>query len=112
NILHAEFIISEDPLPHQKEFVEAFEAEYGKLPKHFEAAGWDALHILAKHIGAVGVDAENEKLCESIRQPYEGVMARWDFSQPDMGGLTLESFTYSMLENGVFKRIDFKASEN
>lgn len=111
NIVHAEFIISEDPLPNQKEFVETFQKEYGRLPKHFDAAGWDAVTHLAQTLGKVGLDASNEELCAALRQPYEGVMTRFDFGQPDMGGLTLSSFTYSKLENGVFKRLDFKAAE-
>lgn len=111
NIVHAEFLISEDPLPNQKEFVEIFQKEYGRLPKHFDAAGWDAITHLAQSLGKAGLDASNEELCAALRQPYDGVMTRFDFSQPDMGGLTLSSFTYSKLENGVFKRLDFKAGE-
>ena len=112
NVVHAEFLISEDPLPHQKEFVELFQKQNGYLPKHFEAAGWDALTMLAQRIAAAGGNPSRETLCDSIRQPYQGVMARWDFSQPDLGGLTLESFSYSKLENGMFKRLDFKAGKN
>lgn len=111
NIVHAEFLIAEDPQPHQAEFVELFTKEHGFLPKHFEAAGWDAVWMLAKAIKAVGPAASHDQLCQELRQPYDGVMARWDFSQPDMGGLTLKSFTYSRLENGAFKRLDFKAGE-
>lgn len=112
NVIHAEFLISEDPLPHQREFVELFRKQHGYPPKHFEAAGWDALTMLAQKIAAGGSNPSRETLCTSIRQPYQGVMARWDFSQPDMGGLTLESFTYSKLKNGVFKRLDFKARKD
>lgn len=105
-VIHAEFLISEEPLPHQAEFVAAFEAEYGRLPKHFEAAGWDALRMLAAAIESAGVDASNEALCAALRQPYQGVMAGWDFSQPDMGGLTLDSFTYSQIRGGQFTRLE------
>lgn len=111
NIVHPEFLIAEDPLPNQKEFVEAYQKEYGVLPKHFEAAGWDALTMLAKAIEKVGPSAPSDRLCTELRQPYSGVMTRWDFSQPDMGGLTLASFTYSKLEKGKFKRLDFKATQ-
>jgi branched-chain amino acid transport system substrate-binding protein len=112
NVIHAEFLISEDPLPHQKEFVELFQKQHRYPPKHFEAAGWDALTMLAQKIAAGGGNPSRETLCISIRQPYQGVMARWDFSQPDMGGLMLESFTYSKLEKGTFKRLDFKARKD
>lgn len=111
NVVHAEFLISEDPLPSQQEFVRIFQEEYGRLPKHFEAAGWDAVTHLAQSLERAGADASNEELCAALRTPYDGVMTRFDFSQPDMGGLTLSSFNYSRLEKGVFKRLDFKASE-
>lgn len=108
-IVHAEFLIAEDPLPSQAEFVKGYEAEYGHKPKHFEAAGWDALNIIAK--GLASAPEGGDALCDAIRQPYDGVMARWDFSQPDLGGLTLSQFNYSLLQNGEFKRLEFKAAD-
>lgn len=112
NIVHAEFIVPEDPLPHQEEFIERYQEAHGELPKHFAAAGWDAVHMLAERIAEVGPDAPSEELCEALRQPYQGVTTTWDFSQPDMGGLTLDSFTYSMLEDGSFSRLDYNPNEN
>jgi len=48
NIVFPEYLIAEDPLPTQQAFVEACRKEYGKLPKHFSAAGWDAVMALAE----------------------------------------------------------------
>ncbi len=111
NIIHPEFLLAEDPLPSQKEFVEAFRKEYGKLPKHFSAAGWDALMSLAEVLKTAGGDAAPEKLCEGMRRPYQGAMTKYDFSAPDMGGMTLAGFTYSKLVGGRFTRLDYKAAK-
>ena len=46
-VVFPEFLIAEDPLPHQASFVQTFKAAYGRLPKNYEAAGWDAVHVLA-----------------------------------------------------------------
>lgn len=107
NIIHAEFLIAEDPQPYQREFVELFKQEYGRLPKHLEAAGWDAVMTLADALKTVGPDASNEAFCAAMRRPYQGVMAKYDFSAPDMGGLTLASFNYSKLVGGKFTRLDY-----
>jgi branched-chain amino acid transport system substrate-binding protein len=109
NVIHPEFLIAEDPQPNQKEFVELFKKEYGKLPKHLEATGWDALQAMARGFETAGVDATNEKVCEAMRRPYVGAMTKFDYSAPDMGGLTLSSYTYSKLVKGQFTRLDFKA---
>jgi branched-chain amino acid transport system substrate-binding protein len=46
-----------------------------------------------------------------MRRPYQGVMAKFDFSAPDMGGLTLASFNYSKLVKGKFTRLDYTAAK-
>ena len=48
DIVFAEFLVSEDPLAHQKEFTDLFRKAYNNYPKAFDAAGWDAVHILAR----------------------------------------------------------------
>lgn len=111
NIVHAEFLVAEDPLPNQKEFVEAYQKEYGKLPKHFSAAAWDAVMALAAALKEAGPDASGDKLCAAVRKPHQGAMTRYDFSAPDMGGLTLAGYTYSKLVGGRFTRLDYKAAK-
>ncbi|HVR53494.1 MAG TPA: ABC transporter substrate-binding protein [Pseudorhodoferax sp.] len=111
NVIFPEFLIAEDPLPTQQEFVEAYRKEYGKLPKHFSAAAWDAVMALADALQTAGADASGEKLCAAMRRPYVGAMARFDFSAPDMGGLDLSSFNYAKLTGGRYSRLAYKPAQ-
>ncbi len=109
NIVFAEFLVAEDPLPGQAAFVEAFRKEYGVLPKTMEASTWDAFNAVAAGLAKVGSDPQSGALCEAIRGPFEGAMARFDFSKDDMTGLTLQSYVFSKLDKGKFVRLPFKA---
>lgn len=111
NIVHAEFLIAEDPLPNQADFVKAFTQEYGRPPKHFEAAGWDAVMAVAEALKATGPEPAEGALCTALRKPYPGIFATYDFSAPDMGGLTLASFNYSLLSKGQFSRLPYRAAQ-
>lgn len=110
NIVFAEFLVSEDPLPYQAEFVDAFRKEYGHLPKMFEAAAWDALQHTASALRKAGADASSAKLCEALRQPFQGALARFDFSAKDQTGLGLGSLVYSKVSAGRFSRLPFRAA--
>ena len=107
DISFAEFLVAEDPLPHQKEFVEMYRKEYGTMPKTYEAAGWDAVHILAKALEKAGPDADADTLATAIRSPTQGVLAAYDFTKDDMTGIALSSYTYSKLVKGRFTRLPF-----
>ena len=109
NIVFAEFLVAEDPLPGQVAFVEAFRKEYGVLPKTMEASAWDAFNAVAAGLAKVGSDPQPGALCEAIRGPFDGAMARFDFSKDDMTGLTLQSYVFSKLDKGKFVRLPFKA---
>ncbi len=110
DIVFPEFIVSEDPLPHQKEFVEMFVKEYGTLPKTYDAAGWDAAHVIAQALNEAGPDASGEAIADAIRaNQYRGVIASFNFSAPDMTGIELESYTYSKLVDGNYTRLPFTA---
>lgn len=111
NIVFPEFLIAEDPLPNQVEFVEAYKREYGKLPKHFSAAGWDAVMSLVDALKTAGPDASGEKLCDAMRRPYQGATTRYDFSAPDMGGMTMAGFNYSKLTGGKYSRLNYKPAK-
>lgn len=111
NIVFPEFLIAEDPLPNQVEFVEAYQKEYGKLPKHFSAAGWDAVMSLVDAMKIAGPDATGEKLCAAMRRPYQGATTRYDFSAPDMGGMTMAGFNYSKLTGGKYSRLNYKPTK-
>jgi branched-chain amino acid transport system substrate-binding protein len=111
NIVHAEFLIAEDSLPSQADFVEAFTQEYGHPPKHFEAAGWDSVMAVAEALKTTGPEPAEGALCKELRKPYPGVFAKYDFSAADMGGLTLSSFNYSLLTKGHFSRLPYRAAQ-
>ena len=107
DIVFAEFLVSEDPLPHQKEFVELFRKTYNTMPKAFDAAGWDAVQILAKGLAKAGPDAKPDALAAALRGPHQGVLAAFNFAAPDMTGIALSSYTYSKLVKGRFTRLPF-----
>lgn len=112
DIVFPEFIVSEDPLPHQKEFVELFQKEKGSLPKTYDAAGWDAVHVLAQALEKAGPDAGHEALAAAIRASrYRGVVAQYNFGAADMTGIELDSYTYSKLVKGRYTRLPFKAGK-
>lgn len=111
NVVFADFLVAEEPLPHQVEFVQAFQKEYHRLPKNFEAAGYDSLMAIAKGLEQVGTSATNQQLCTALRQPYQGQMTQYDFRADDMGGLKTSSFVYSEFKNGKFTRLPFKAGQ-
>lgn len=107
DIVFPEFVVGEDPLPHQTEFVNLYKTAYNALPKNYEAAGWDAVHILARALEKAGPDAGGEAIAKAIREPYKGVTAAYNFAAPDMTGVELSSYVYSKLVNGKFTRLPF-----
>ena len=112
DIVFAEFIVAEDPLPHQKEFVELFQKEKGTLPKTYDAAGWDATHVLAQALEKAGPDAKGEAIAAAIRtNRYRGVVAQYNFGAADMTGIELDSYSYSKLVKGRYTRLPFKAGK-
>jgi len=111
DIVFPEFIVNEDPLPNQKEFVELFRKEMNGRAKNFEAAAWDAVHVAMLALAKVGPDAGGSKLCEAMREPYAGVMANYNFTADDMTGIGLSSFVFSKLVNGQFTRTPFRIAK-
>ena len=109
DIVFPEFMVGEDPLPHQKAFVNAYQKEYKTVPKNYEAAGWDAVHIAVRALEKVGPDASLEAIAKEMRTPYNGVLASYNFSSEDMTGTDLSSYVYSKLVNGKFTRLPFRA---
>jgi len=109
DIVFPEFVIGEDPLPHQAEFVNLFKKTNNTLPKNYEAAGFDAVNALARAIEKAGPDAAPEAIAKALREPYKGVLATYNFGAPDMTGIELSSYVFSKLTNGKFTRLPFKA---
>jgi branched-chain amino acid transport system substrate-binding protein len=95
DIVFPEFIVNENPLPNQKEFVELFRKDMnGGRAKNFEAAAWDAVNIAMRALAKVGVDAGSD-----------------NFSADDMTGIGLSSFVFSKLVNGQYTRTPFRISK-
>jgi branched-chain amino acid transport system substrate-binding protein len=112
NIVFPEFVIGEDPLPHQKDFVALYQKEFNRLPKFIEAFTWDALVLLTDALAKVGPDAGGEKICAAVREkPYAGVFATYDFSAPDLNGVTMSSFVFAKLVHGKYTRLPFRVKE-
>jgi len=111
NVIFPEFLVGEDPLPHQAEFVRSYQREYNRLPKILEALGWDAVHVMLEAFKKAGLGAGNEKLCEAIRGPFKGDMTDYDFSADDLNGIKLSNIVFSRLVAGQFTRLPFQAKQ-
>lgn len=109
DIVFPEFLVGEDPEPHQKAFVDMYKAAYNSLPKNYEAAGWDALQIAVNALKKAG-PTDREAIAQAMREPYRGVMASYNFSAPDLTGIELSSFVFSKLVKTQFTRLPFKVA--
>jgi branched-chain amino acid transport system substrate-binding protein len=111
DVIYPEFVVYEDPLPHQKQFIDLVMKETGTKAKNPESVAWDAMHVIKAAIEKVGPDAGNEKLCQAIRGPYKGVTTDYDFSQPDMTGIKLSGYIFSKLVNGQYTRLPYRMKD-
>jgi branched-chain amino acid transport system substrate-binding protein len=111
NIIYPEFLVYEDPLPNQKEFVDYMMKNFNVKAKNPESVAWDALHVVARGLEKVGPDAGNEKLCEAVREPYQGVTTNYDFSAPDMTGIKLSGYIFSKLVKGTYTRLPYRMKD-
>lgn len=109
DIIFPEFVVAEDPKPEQKEFVDLFVKKYNSPPKNFEAAGWDAVHIIAAALRKAGPNASRAQIADAARGIHKGAMATYDFSKPDLTGIDLSSYVFSRLVKGKFERLPFTA---
>lgn len=107
DIVFPEFVVAEYPMPHQSEFVNLHRQAYNALPKNYESAGWDAVHMVARALDRAGPDAAGDAIAQALRTPYKGVMAAYNFGAPDMTGIELSSYVYSKLTGGKFSRLPF-----
>ena len=107
DIVFPEFVVGEDPAPHQTDFVKRYQQEYNALPKNYEAAGWDGVHIAAKAIETAGPNATRAEIAKAMRGSYSGTLANYNFAADDMTGIELSSYVYSKLVKGHFTRLPF-----
>lgn len=110
DIVFPEFVVGEDPLPRQAQFVELYSKTHNTLPKNFEAAGYDAVQMVARAIAKAGPAASREAIAVALREPYQGAMAAYNFGAADMTGIELSSYVYSRLVKGKFTRLPFRAT--
>ena len=75
-----------------------------------ESAAFDALNMVVRAITKAGANASREAIALAMREPYDGVLARYNFGAPDMTGIELSSFVFSKLVQGKFSRLPFTAS--
>ena len=108
DIVFPEFVVGEDPTPHQTDFVKRYQQEYNALPKNYEAAGWDAVHIAAKAIETADPkrNARGNRKGDA-RFLFGNVLANYNFAADDMTGIELSSYVYSKLVKGHFIRQPF-----
>lgn len=113
NVVFADFVVGEEPLPFQKPFVDRFQKEFNAVPKNFEAAGWDLVNIYAAALKAAGPTASPAQLCEAVRKSNApGVLVeKRDLSAKDMTGIRLSSFVFSKVTNGVYSRVNFRLQD-
>lgn len=110
-VVFNDFVVAENPLEHQAQFVKLFESEYRRRPKSFDSLGWDAVNVLVEALKGLGKDPTKEQICESLRaQRHQGIFASYSFSAPDLGGITVNSINYSRYSDGSFDRLPFKPS--
>jgi len=108
DIVFPEFLVGEDPEPHQQAFVDIYKAAYNSLPKNYEAAGWDTIHIAVNALKKAD-PTDRTAIAQAMRQPYRGVMASYNFAADDLTGIELSSYVYSKLVKTQFTRLTFKA---
>jgi branched-chain amino acid transport system substrate-binding protein len=111
NIIFPEFVVTEDPLPNQAEFVAYMQKNFNIKAKNAEAVAWDAVHAIAAGLKKAGVDANREELCQAVKGPYNGVTAQYDFSAPDLTGIKLSGYLFSKLVNGQYTRLPDRLSD-
>ena len=109
-IVFPEFLVYEDPLPNQKEFVDLVMKDMPACGRGTpDPSAWDAMQRRwFRRWRRSASDAGNEKLNEAVRGPYTRVTTQYDFAAPDMTGITLSGYIFSKLVNGVYTRTSFR----
>ena len=67
--------------------------------------------VLLAFAASVGPTAAPEAVCKALQGPHSGVMTTWDFSAPDMTGITLSGYIFSKLVNGVYTRLPTRLND-
>lgn len=99
------FIASDDPLPRQKAFVDAFNKKHGKLPEVFESVGFDMAQVAFMALKKVGGERPDPaRLRDEIeRTRYDGVALILRYS-PTVHEPDAESILFTKVQKGRFVR--------
>jgi branched-chain amino acid transport system substrate-binding protein len=95
------YLVSTDPLPRQKSFIEVFTEKTGALPATgFQAMGYDAAMVFVKAIESINGTVDCLLVRNAIENmSYEGASGLFNYSpeyhEPDLAGLI-----YMKVENG------------
>lgn len=99
------FIASDDPLPRQKAFVDAFNRKHNKLPEVFESVGYDMAQVAFGALRKVGGDRPDPvRLRDEVeRTQYDGVALILRYSakvhEPEA-----QSIVFTKVQKGRFVR--------
>ncbi len=73
-----EFAADRPVVPEAKQFVEKYQAKYGKSPNYFSAFSYDAVGMLARAIEQGGYKADGIRTSLGAQQGYQGAMGKID----------------------------------
>ena len=90
-----------EPPPFQEEFLTAYQERFDSPPTQFAAFAYDAAYVLKQAIENADGDTSGEAIVEGILaiDDYQGVTARYDFTESDHNGLGLEPLFYIVQVN-------------
>jgi branched-chain amino acid transport system substrate-binding protein len=109
------FIVGDDPLPRQVDFVNAYHAKFNAYPTFYDSMGWDGIMLMANALKRMGgPDVVNT---DQFRQAFQAEMqatkdlplasAVYTMSPTDHTGIKISDYVYIQAENDKFVRLDF-----
>ena len=110
DIIFPEFIVNEDPLPNQKEFVELFRREMNggrRTSRRRPGTRCTSRCARSTRWAPMPVARSCARRCASAIP----AMANYDFAADDMTGIGLSSFVFSKLVNGQYTRTPFRINK-
>ena len=109
------FIVGDNPLPRQKDFVDAYHAKFNAYPTFYDSMGWDGMMLMANALKRMGgPDVVNtDQFREAFRAEVEKTKdlplasAVYTMSPTDHTGIKLSDYVYIQVNNGKFERLTF-----
>ena len=97
---------TENPPDFQASFLEEFQAEYDSPPTQFAGFAYDAAYALAGAIEAADCSTDGEAIRQGLidMDPFEGVVAEYDFTEDNHNGIPNGPLFYIVqVQDGAFK---------